>query len=272
MRFSTIAFVLFIAAVVLGLAAFGIVWRPSIAEEASHPAFPSAEIARGAQLAAIGNCITCHTKPDGVPFAGGRPIATPFGTIYSTNITPHRGDGIGGWSEAAFSRAMKDGVRRDGEHLYPAFPYDHMTRMRDEDIRAVYAFMMTRRPVASHEPGKRPAVSVQHPCAGRRLEAAVPRSRHDAGRRQQGRRMESRRLPGRRAWPLRLLSHTTKHPRCREDRPSLCRRRIRRLDSAGTQCSIARCRPLGQRPSLQLSPPRLRLRCTALQRVRWRRW
>jgi mono/diheme cytochrome c family protein len=152
MRFSRLAFVIFIAAVVLGLAVFGIVWRPSIAEEASTPSFPSAEIARGAQLAAIGNCITCHTKPGGVPFAGGRPIATPFGTIYSTNITPQRGDGIGGWSEAAFRRAMKDGVDRDGHHLYPAFPYDHMTLMRDDDIRAVYAFIATRRPVAATTP------------------------------------------------------------------------------------------------------------------------
>ena len=147
-----LAFILFIAAIVLALAGFGVVWRPSIAEQASTPSFPTVEIARGAQLASIGNCITCHTKPEGVPYAGGRPIATPFGTIYSTNITPDRKDGIGAWSEAAFSRAMKDGVRRDGQHLYPAFPYDHMTRMRDEDIRAVYAFMITRRPAQATNP------------------------------------------------------------------------------------------------------------------------
>ena len=107
---------------------------------------------QGAQLAAIGNCITCHTKPEGTPFAGGRPIETPFGTIHATNITPDPQTGIGGWSEAAFRRAMKDGVSRDGHHLYPAFPYDHMTKMADGDIRAVYAFMMTRRPVAAETP------------------------------------------------------------------------------------------------------------------------
>jgi mono/diheme cytochrome c family protein len=147
MRSGKITFFLLILAVVLVIAVFGIVWRPSLTREASAPSFQPAEIERGAQLAAIGNCVTCHTKPEGVPYGGGRPIATPFGTIYSTNITPQRAVGIGGWSEVAFRRAMKDGVRRDGHHLYPAFPYDHMTRMRDEDIRSVYAFMMTRRPV-----------------------------------------------------------------------------------------------------------------------------
>jgi mono/diheme cytochrome c family protein len=152
MRPGRIAFVTFILAVLIAIAVFGIVWRPSMAQQDSIPSFSSADIERGAQLAAIGNCITCHTKTDGVPFAGSRPIATPFGTIYSTNITPDRNNGIGGWSEAAFNRAMKDGVRRDGQHLYPAFPYDHMTRMSDEDIRAVYAFMMTRRPVEAANP------------------------------------------------------------------------------------------------------------------------
>jgi nicotinate dehydrogenase subunit B len=80
-------------------------------------AFDGARIVRGAQLASIGNCNVCHTLQDGRPYAGGRPIDTPFGTVYSSNITPDAETGIGGWSEAAFVRAMRQGVSRDGHHL-----------------------------------------------------------------------------------------------------------------------------------------------------------
>jgi mono/diheme cytochrome c family protein len=87
--------------------------------------------------------------PGGPAYAGNRPIPTPFGTIYSTNITPDPDSGIGRWSEEAFRRAMREGIARDGHHLYPAFPYDHFARASDEDVRALYAFAMTRVPVAS---------------------------------------------------------------------------------------------------------------------------
>jgi mono/diheme cytochrome c family protein len=137
-----------------GLAAFSI-WAlkppiplgPSLGVEATSPL-----VAKGAELAAIGNCNVCHTKPDGPPYAGGRGIATPFGTVHSTNITPDQQTGIGGWTEAAFTRAMRQGVSRDGWHLYPAFPYDHMAKMHSDDIKAVYAFIMTRRPVHAVTP------------------------------------------------------------------------------------------------------------------------
>jgi mono/diheme cytochrome c family protein len=109
--------------------------------------FDSAMVAKGAQLAAIGNCNVCHTASGGTPYAGGRPLKTSFGTIYGTNITPDPDTGIGRWSEAAFSRAMREGVDREGRHLYPAFPYDHFTKITDEDIRALYAFVMMRDPV-----------------------------------------------------------------------------------------------------------------------------
>jgi mono/diheme cytochrome c family protein len=139
--------------IVAGCAFFALSWRPAITPLASAPDVSDrTQVSRGAELAAIGNCITCHTKAGGRPFAGGRPIATPFGTVYATNITPDAETGIGAWNEAAFTRAMRDGVRRDGRHLYPAFPYDHMTKMRDADIQAVYAFMMTRRPVNATAP------------------------------------------------------------------------------------------------------------------------
>ena len=85
-------------------------------------------------------------------FAGGLPVPTPFGTIYSSNITPDAETGIGRWSEAAFHRAMRSGVDREGRHLYPTFPYDHFTNVSDEDDRALYAYLMTREPV--HAPAR----------------------------------------------------------------------------------------------------------------------
>jgi mono/diheme cytochrome c family protein len=114
--------------------------------------FDRTVIAKGAQLAAIGNCMLCHTVPGGKAFAGGRPIPTPFGTIFATNITPDPETGIGNWSESAFRRAMREGLDRSGRHLYPAFPYDHYTKVTDDDIDAIYAFVMTREPVSARAP------------------------------------------------------------------------------------------------------------------------
>jgi mono/diheme cytochrome c family protein len=131
----------------------GCVSRPGVSNE-TPPAssFDPAAVTTGAQLAAIGNCMVCHTAEGGHPYAGGRPLKTPFGVIHATNITPDPETGIGRWSEAAFFRAMREGVDRDGRHLYPAFPYDHYTKLTDEDIRAIYAFLMTREPVRAATP------------------------------------------------------------------------------------------------------------------------
>ena len=118
-------------------------------EPPTRSAFDPALIAKGAKLAAIGNCSTCHTAAQGLSYAGGRALRTPFGTMYGTNITPDPDTGIGRWSEAAFRRAMHEGRDREGRHLYPAFPYDHFTKVTDEDVRALYAFIMTREPVRS---------------------------------------------------------------------------------------------------------------------------
>lgn len=104
-------------------------------------------VERGRNLAAIGNCASCHTRHGGEPYAGGEPMASPFGTIYSTNITPDPETGIGRWSFAAFHRAMRQGIRADGAHLYPAFPYDRFTRVSEEDNRAIYAYLMSLPPV-----------------------------------------------------------------------------------------------------------------------------
>ena len=144
-----------LALVVLAGAAFvAFAWEPEIAPEdaAQQPEFDPAIVRQGAELAAVGNCTSCHTVPGGKSFAGGLGIPTPFGAVYSTNITPDPETGIGRWSEAAFQRAMREGVDREGDHLYPAFPYDHFTRVTDEDNHALYAFLMTRRPVAATAP------------------------------------------------------------------------------------------------------------------------
>jgi len=104
--------------------------------------FDKALVERGRVLANYGDCTACHTRPDGPPFAGNLPLKTPFGTIYTTNITPDAETGIGTWSREAFRRSMKDGVDRKGNHLYPAFPYDHFTKVKDADIDAIYAYLM----------------------------------------------------------------------------------------------------------------------------------
>jgi len=140
-----------LVALLLGgaVAAFAATWRPAIA--AIEPPKPqdldAALVKRGRELAAIGNCNTCHTVREGKNFAGGLPVPTPFGTIYSSNITPDPETGIGRWSEAAFQRAMRLGVDREGRHLYPTFPYDHFTHVSEDDDRALYAYLMTREPV-----------------------------------------------------------------------------------------------------------------------------
>src|SRR5271154_5437952 len=90
-------------------------------EPNSAAAFPRELIAQGAVLAGAGNCAACHTSKPEQPFAGGVAFTTNFGTIYSTNITPDPNTGIGRWSEAAFARALRDGVARDGSNLYPVF-------------------------------------------------------------------------------------------------------------------------------------------------------
>ncbi len=140
--------------VFLGLVFLVYAWRPEIppVEADAAPSFEKSLIKRGGELAAIGNCGVCHTAEGGEFLAGGRPLETPFGKIYATNITPDRDTGIGRWSEEAFQRAMHEGVDRAGRHLYPAFPYDHFTLVNDEDNRALYAYLMSRKAVKAETP------------------------------------------------------------------------------------------------------------------------
>jgi mono/diheme cytochrome c family protein len=134
------------------VAAFAVIWRPAIAAIEPPRSFDASLVRHGRDLAAIGNCNNCHTLRGGKDFAGGVAVPTPFGTIYSSNITPDGETGIGRWPEAAFRRAMRSGVDREGRHLYPTFPYDHFTNVSDEDDRALYAYLMTRPPV--HAPAR----------------------------------------------------------------------------------------------------------------------
>lgn len=107
---------------------------------------PSEMAKRGEYLAAAGNCVSCHTTDGGSPFAGGLAFETPYGTIYSTNITSDPETGIGQWTLEEFTRAMRHGERRDGEHLYPVFPYTSYAKVSDEDVEAIYAYLKTVEP------------------------------------------------------------------------------------------------------------------------------
>ncbi|GBR46140.1 c-type cytochrome [Gluconobacter roseus] len=108
---------------------------------------------RGAYLATAADCVACHTKQGGTPFAGGLKIATPMGDIISTNITPDPDHGIGKYSEHDFEQALRRGKRRDGENLYPVMPYVSYAGMTDQDIHALYVwFMHGVKPVAETPP------------------------------------------------------------------------------------------------------------------------
>src|SRR5580698_2144412 len=129
-------------------------WRPSIApiEPPSRSTFSAELVAKGEALSAVGHCAACHTQPGGQQFAGGYRINTPFGAIFGTNITPDPKTGIGVWSLEAFTRAMREGVARDGSHLMPAFPYYAFTKLSDDDVKGLYAYLMTRPAVNSTVP------------------------------------------------------------------------------------------------------------------------
>ncbi len=108
----------------------------------------SQDARRGQYLAKAAGCLGCHTeaREGATPFAGGRALKTPFGTFYGPNITPHPQAGLGRWSEANFVRAMREGVRPDGAHYYPAFPYPSFTRITDSDLRDLWAYLRSLPP------------------------------------------------------------------------------------------------------------------------------
>ncbi|WP_254433763.1 molybdopterin cofactor-binding domain-containing protein [Paracoccus yeei] len=114
--------------------------------------FSAALIEQGRQVFAAGDCAVCHTAEGGLRNAGGRAMETPFGTVYTTNLTPDPETGLGLWSFEAFERAMRRGISRDGKNLYPAFPYTAFAKIAPDDMFALYAYLQTLPPVRAEVP------------------------------------------------------------------------------------------------------------------------
>ena len=132
---------------VLAVVAAGLAWfvtrTPSSPFEGTSEQSPSPELVqRGEYVARLGDCVACHSTPSSAPFAGGLEMATPMGSIFTTNITPDKETGIGNYSLADFDRAVRRGVAGDGHRLYPAMPYPSYAKFTDEDMRALYAFFL----------------------------------------------------------------------------------------------------------------------------------
>lgn len=123
----------------------------AVRASATTPATDASTVERGRYLATLGNCQVCHTVRGGVPYAGGRGIATPFGTIFSSNLTPSPA-GLGAWSADDFWRALHHGQSRDGRWLYPAFPYNNTTHITRPDSDALYAYLRSLPPVTTPTP------------------------------------------------------------------------------------------------------------------------
>ena len=141
---------------VLLVSASASLWRAQSVESGtivhSEDLSPSELAARGEYLVTAGNCASCHTTQNGAFMSGGLPFRTPFGTIYSTNITPDQHTGIGNWNEIDFLNSLRHGVRPDGDHLYPAFPYTAYTKASDDDILAMFAYLKSIKPVRTSPP------------------------------------------------------------------------------------------------------------------------
>ena len=121
-------------------AAFPLVALSALAQAPANA--PQDLVERGRYLATAGDCVACHTAPQGTAMAGGLAIATPLGPIYSTNITPSKTTGIGNYTLAQFTAALRQGRRADGAYLYPAMPYTAYAKATDDDMAAMYAYFM----------------------------------------------------------------------------------------------------------------------------------
>lgn len=150
---KTLKFAAILALLAVGAGA--LVWALNVRDEADvkapmAAAAPSESmIARGAYLARAGNCQACHTAQGGQAYAGGRGIATPFGTVFTSNLTPDDKTGLGSWSSAHFWRAMHNGRSKDGRLLYPAFPYTSYTQVTREDSDALFAYLRSLPPATA---------------------------------------------------------------------------------------------------------------------------
>lgn len=139
------------AVLLVAVAALWLAWPDLIAREAEDTALDSSpeRIAAGEYLVRAGNCLGCHTRPGGEAFAGGRSIRTPFGDVYSTNLTPDPETGLGNWTTADFWRALHHGRSKEGRRLYPAFPYPSYTYVTRQDADAIFAYLKSLEPIRS---------------------------------------------------------------------------------------------------------------------------
>jgi mono/diheme cytochrome c family protein len=162
----------------LAVLAMGVVWdnwgdlvlpTPTTATEAAQtPQASSVQIEQGRYLALAGNCMACHTTRGSAPFAGGRRIDTPFGGVYSSNLTPDPETGLGRWTAQDFWQAMHRGRSKDARLLAPTFPYNHTSVITRQDSDAIFAWLNTLAPVVQAQPahtlvwpvGTQPALAV----------------------------------------------------------------------------------------------------------------
>ncbi len=126
-----------------GLLLAAVLLMPTVAVAQRSDTQDFTSIERGRYLATVGDCVACHTVPGGTPYAGGRAIVTPFGTLLSPNLTPDQQSGIGNWTDDQFIRAVRDGIGSGGQHLYPALPYPYYTRASREDVLAIRTYLAT---------------------------------------------------------------------------------------------------------------------------------
>lgn len=125
----------------------------SCGDARAQSSIPSSEtIAHGKALVEAGDCASCHTTDPAKPFAGGKRIDTPFGAIYSPNLTPDKNTGIGSWSDQDFRRALREGISPNGSRYYPAFPYPYFTKLTRDDIDAIHAYLATLTPAQNSPP------------------------------------------------------------------------------------------------------------------------
>jgi mono/diheme cytochrome c family protein len=247
-----------ISALALAFLAVSGVWLLSL-RTAIPPLDPTAKkrfsaetVSRGEALAAAAHCASCHTRASGPVFAGGCGVNTPFGIIYGTNITPDPETGIGLWSLEAFTRAMREGLSRDGSHLFAAFPYWAYTKMSDEDVQALYAFLMIQLPVSATAPPNTIPCSFKTPCTPGRLEDFILQARAVPEGCVKKRRVESRSIPGRGRSRLFGLSHTAECTRRRDNAQRLRGRLGRRMDrSSALRVVSSKNRPRQHRRRLR---------------------
>jgi len=211
---------------------------------AASTAKDGALVKKGEYLARAADCMPCHTGNRAQPYAGGLPIHTPFGILYSTNITSDPQTGIGNWTFADFREALHNGIRADGAFLYPAMPFDAYTKITEPDLEALWAYSQ---PAADPCPG--PLQSARLPVRYPQRHAGMARALFSArlfpADTEQERRLESRRLSGRGACSLRGLPQPAQR-RGRDHRQSrLYRHRDRRLLRTGYRLGCA-CQDMEQ--------------------------